>query len=163
MNNEIKEAVGELIKNATEKTKNNIHDEAAELLEQAIELDAENIRAWDLLGYVRWALKDFTGAEEACHKSLAIKPLGAYARKGLGISLAEQGKVDEGISELHHAMALKPLWIDPVHDLAMVLIKAERWEQAIPMLERCLEMDENLEAKFTPLLEKARAEVEKKA
>ena len=153
---EIKELVEDLIKNATSKTKAGVHDEAAELLEQAVELDSENTRAWDLLGFVRWSLGDIDGAEEANKKSLAIKPLGAYAHKGLGVCFADQGKLDEAISELHHAMALKPLWVDPVHDLAVILFRNERYEEAIPLLEQCLEMQPKLEAKLTPLLEKAR-------
>lgn len=155
---ELKEALDELIKNATKRTKDGQHDDAAELLEQALELDPDNVRALDLLGYVRWCLGDYKGSEEVNRRSLEIRPLGAYARKGLGIVLAEQGRVDEGISELHHAMALKPLWVDPLHDLCMVLLKAERYEQAVPMLERCIEMDPKLEKKLRPMLESARQE-----
>ena len=94
-------------------------------------------------------------------KSLEITPLGAYARKGLGICLADQGKVDEGISELHHAMALKPLWVDPVHDLAMVLLKAKRYEQSIQMMERAMELEPNLKKKLVPLINKAKSELMK--
>jgi tetratricopeptide (TPR) repeat protein len=154
--NELKEALDELIKKATKLTKAGQHDDAAEMLEQALELDADNVRALDLLGYVRWCLGDYKGSEEVNRRSLEIRPLGAYARKGLGIVLAEQGQVDAGISELHHAMALKPLWVDPIHDLCMVLLKAERYEQAVPMLERCLEMEPKLEKKLRPMLESAR-------
>jgi len=153
---ELREALDELIKKATKLTKAGQHDEAAEMLEQALELDAENVRALDLLGYVRWCLGDYKGSEEVNRRSLDIRPLGAYARKGLGIVLAEQGHVDAGISELHHAMALKPLWVDPIHDLCMVLLKAERYAQAVPMLERCLEMEPKLEKKLRPMLENAR-------
>lgn len=156
---ELKEALDELIKNATKMTKAGQHDDAAELLEQALELDPDNVRALDLLGYVRWSLGDYKGSEEVNRRSLKIRPLGAYARKGLGIVLAEQGMVDEGISELHHAMALKPLWVDPLHDLCMVLLKAERYEQAVPMLERCLEMDPKLEKKLRPMLDNARQKI----
>lgn len=155
---EIKELVGNLIKNASSKTREGLYEEAAELLEQAVELAPAETRAWDLLGFVRWSLGDIDGSEECNRKSLELKPLGAYARKGLGVCLAEQGKVDEGISELHHSMALKPTWVDPVHDLAMVLIRAERWEPALQMLERAVEMEPKLETKLRPLMDKARKE-----
>ncbi len=155
---EIKEAIADLIKNATKKTKAGVHDEAAELLEQALELEPENLRALDLLGFVQWSLGDLKASEETNRKSLKIRPLGAYARKGLGICLADQGKVDEGISEIHHAMALKPLWSDPIHDLVVVLFRAERYAEALPMIERALEVDEKLEAKLAPM----RAECKKR-
>jgi tetratricopeptide (TPR) repeat protein len=158
---EIKELVEDLIKKATRKTKDKVHDEAAELLEQVLELDPENTRALDLLGFVRWSLGDISGSEEVNRRSLAIKPLGHYARKGLAVCLADQGKIDEAIPEFHHAMALKPLWVDPVHDMAVCLLKAGRYPQAIKALEQCLEMDPKLEPKIIPLLEKARAEAAK--
>jgi tetratricopeptide (TPR) repeat protein len=160
---EIKELVEDLIKKATQKTKAKVHDEAAELLEQVLELEPENTRALDLLGFVKWALGDIGASEEINRRSLAIKPLGHYARKGLGVCLADQGKIDEAIPEFYHAMALKPLWVDPVHDLAVCLFRAGRFEQSIRWFEQCLEMDPKLAPKVTPLLEKARAEAAKGA
>ncbi len=155
---EVKEAINNLIREATKKTKAGEHEEAVELLEQVLELKPDDTRALDLLGYVQWSLGRLAEAEETNRRSLAIKPLNAYARKGLGVCLAEQGRVDEGISELHHAMALKPLWADPVHDLVVVLYKAGRYEQALPMIERALEIDPALETKLGPI----RAECEAK-
>jgi Tfp pilus assembly protein PilF len=130
-------------------------DQAEELLQQLLEEDDSDIRAWDLLGFVRWSQGNFAGAEECCHQSLARKPLGAYARKGLGVCLASQGRLEEGIVELHQAMALKPTWVDPVHDLAMVLWQAERYDQALPYLERALSMAPQLEVKLRPMIRRA--------
>jgi Flp pilus assembly protein TadD len=95
------------------------------------------------------------------HESLKVNPLGAYARKGLGVCLADQGKIDEAVSEIHHAMALKPLWVDPVHDLGVILYRAGRFEQALRYLEQALEMDPKLQAKLAPLIDKARREAKK--
>ena len=148
---EIKEAIADLIKEATKKTKAGVHDEAAELLEQVLELEPKNLRALDLLGFVQWSLGDLKASEATNRMSLKLRPLGAYARKGLGICLADQGMIDEGISEIHHAMALKPLWVDPVHDLVVVLFRAERYAEALPMIERVLELDEKLEAKLATM------------
>lgn len=157
---EMKEMVETLLKSASAKAKAGANEEARDLLEQAVELDAGSTRAWDLLGFVRWALSDIAGAEECNRKSLAIKPLNAYAHKGLGVCLADQGRVDEGVAELHHAMALKPLWTDPVHDLAVVLFRAGRYEESLRWLRQLVEMDPKLEAKVLPLIRQAEAKVE---
>ena len=155
--NEINELVETLIKKGNAKAAAGESEEAKELLEQAVELAPGSYRAWDVLGFVRWSLGDIEGAEDCNRRSLKIKPLNAYAHKGLGICLADQGKLDDGVAELHHAMALKPLWVDPVHDLAVVLFRNERYEDALRWLREALKMDSKLAGKLKPLIEEAEA------
>jgi len=143
------------LRQATTWAQSGRHAEAERLLQQLLDEDDSDIRAWDLLGFVRWSQGNFAEAEECCHQSLTRKPLGAYARKGLGVCLAAQGRLEEGINELHHAMALKPTWVDPVHDLAMVLWQAERYGQALPYLEQALAMAPQLGGKLRPMIRRA--------
>ncbi|HEY5960468.1 MAG TPA: tetratricopeptide repeat protein, partial [Polyangiaceae bacterium] len=77
-------------------------------------------------------------AEQACRRALAIEPHRAYSNKGLGLCLAKQGKLDEGLPYLHHAIAVEPNWFDPRWDLAVVLSEVGRYDEALAVL---VEMD----------------------
>ena len=124
MEPEEKEALALLVRKANRLAAEQKLDEAAELLDQVLDRDPGNIGALDVLGFVRYFQGDAEAALECCRRSLAIEPAGAYALKGMGICLAEIGEVDEGIAALETAIALRPDWADPHHDLGVVLLKA---------------------------------------
>lgn len=109
---------------------------AATLLDQVLAQDANNLRALDLFGFVRFFQNRFSEAEQYCRRALVIKPNHAYALKGLGLCLAKQGKLEEGITSLERAIGNAPGWFDPYWDLAIVLNDAGRYEQAVGVLER---------------------------
>ncbi|MBM4319213.1 MAG: tetratricopeptide repeat protein [Deltaproteobacteria bacterium] len=108
--------------------------EADTLLGEILAEQPDQLRALDLLGFVRFFQQRYAEAEQACRRALVLKPDHAYARKGLGLCLARQGRLDEGIAELQRAIALKPGWFDPYWDLAVVLDEGDRPQEALRIL-----------------------------
>jgi tetratricopeptide (TPR) repeat protein len=130
------EPLDALVRRAAAATEGRRFDEASELLARALERDPDNLRALDILGFVRFFQGRFEDAEQCCTRALSLAPDNAYAHKGLGLCLAKRGKLDEAIEELERAIALKPTWADPYWDLAVVLSGAKRYREAIAVLGR---------------------------
>ncbi|MDX9720649.1 MAG: tetratricopeptide repeat protein [Myxococcota bacterium] len=123
-------SIEELLNDATQAAQDRLLEYADELIAQVLEREPENLRGLDLLGFVRYFQGDPKAAEEACRKALAIEPEHAYAHKGLGLCLAKQGQVEQGLEHLRHAIELRPKWMDPRWDLTVTLIQAQRFEEA---------------------------------
>jgi len=88
----------------------------------------------DLFGFVRFFQGSFAEAEAHCRNALRVDPDRAYAHKGLGLCLARQGKIEEGIVSIERAITLRPSWFDPYWDLAVVLSDVGRFDEAIDIL-----------------------------
>ena len=111
-------------------------EEAHRLLLGVLEQQPDLLAALDLLGFVCFSLKDYAAAEGYNRRALAQKPDHAFAHNGLGLSLARQGRLDEGRAAIERAIALAPRWYDPYHDLAVVLAEAGQHDDACATLER---------------------------
>jgi radical SAM protein with 4Fe4S-binding SPASM domain len=111
-------------------------EEAQRLLVKAREQVPTELAVLDLSGFVAFFLRDYQAAETFNRAALAQKPDHAYAHNGLGLSLAKQGRLDEGRAAVERAIALAPGWYDPYHDLAVVLAEAGLRDQAHAMLDR---------------------------
>ncbi len=111
-------------------------EEAHRLLQKALGLAPDEVAILDLLGFVCFFLRDYEAAEKHNRAALAKKPDHAYAHHGLGLSLAKQGRLDEGRASVERAIALAPGWYDPYHDLAVVLAEAGLRAEAHAMLDR---------------------------
>ena len=59
-------------------------------------------------------------------RAIALSPNNAYARKGWGLCVAKQGRVDEGLASLERAIALRPEWFDPNWDFLVVCGESRR-------------------------------------
>lgn len=125
---------------ATQAVKNNDHAAAASLLEQALQLDPDNLFALDMLGFVRFFQGQVNDALELCDRALALAPDHAYAHKGKGICLAALGQLDRGVEHLQRAIVLRPNWGDPYWDLAVALYRAKRFDEAIVVLAQAAAM-----------------------
>jgi tetratricopeptide (TPR) repeat protein len=107
---------------------------AERLLNEVLADDASSLMALDLLGFVLYFLGRPAEAEQACRRSLAINPERAYPNKGLGLCLAKQGKLDQGLPYLGRAIELEPAWLDPRWDMAIVLSEVGRNDDALEVL-----------------------------
>jgi tetratricopeptide (TPR) repeat protein len=96
--------------------------------------EPHNLNALDLQGFVLYFLDRPAEAEMACRKALALEPNRAYSTKGLGLCVAKQGRIDEGLDLLRKAIQLEPHWFDPRWDLAVVLGDAKRFDEAFTVL-----------------------------
>ncbi|MGC4066583.1 MAG: tetratricopeptide repeat protein [Polyangiaceae bacterium] len=92
------------------------------------------IRALDLLGFVLFFQGRYAEAERACRRVLDLDSRHAYAHKGLGLCLARQGRVEEGVACLEEAIRIEPRWFDPRWDLAVVFKEAARILDALRVL-----------------------------
>lgn len=110
--------------------------DARERIIAGLALAPENLTLLDLGGFVCFFLGDYLATEGYCRRALAVKPDHAYAHKGLGLALARQGRVDEGVQSLERAIVLAPEWVDSYWDLAVTLLEAGRHDEALQAVER---------------------------
>jgi tetratricopeptide (TPR) repeat protein len=110
--------------------------DAREKINQGLALVPDDLTLLDLGGFVCFFLGDYLATETYCRRALAIKPDHAYACKGLGLALARQGHVDEGVQSLERSIALAPEWVDSYWDLAVALLEAGRPDEALHTVER---------------------------
>jgi GTP-binding protein len=113
-------------------------DEAIGLCHTILSGDPRHRGALDLLGFAHFFKKEFAVAEQWCRKTLDLYPEHAYAHKGLGLCLARQGKLDDGLPHLREAMRLEPKFFDPYWDTAVVLRDAGRYAEALEVLRHGL-------------------------
>jgi tetratricopeptide (TPR) repeat protein len=128
--------IGEILKQVRVALDEHDLGEARAKIRQGLAVEPTNLELLDLGGFVAFFLGDYLSTEEYCRKALAVKPDHAYACKGLGLGLARQGRVDEGVASLERAIALAPQWVDPYWDLAITLMEAGRTDQALQVVER---------------------------
>jgi tetratricopeptide (TPR) repeat protein len=127
-------------------------DEAEALLLQVLTLCSDNLKALDLLGFVRFFQGRYEECEKLCLRALEIKPDHAYAMSGLGMSLARQHKLDEGIAMLERAMATSPAWPEPYWDAAVILFEAGETVRAEAILQKGLQCAPKSHDRFEKLL-----------
>lgn len=129
--------VDRLIERARKAESLEVYEVAERCLARALDLEPEHLTALKLWGYVWFKLGDFARCLEINQKAVSLAPDDAYIQKGLGISLAKCGCVEEGIHALQKAIALAaPDFTDPYHDLAVVLVENNRVQEAIAVLEQ---------------------------
>lgn len=155
----------ELMRRGVKAAQDEDYDEAEDLIEQALEVRPGNVQAMNMLGYVFWKRDDPREAERYYRASLDVDPSDAYARKGLGLCLVDQGLVDEGVGEIKRAIDLRRNWAEPYHDLGIILARNKRFEESWQVLDVATKLDRKLVAQVGELLEqvKARAAAETKA
>jgi tetratricopeptide (TPR) repeat protein len=129
-------AVDTIIQQARAAINEHTLGEARERISQGLALQSDNLTLLDLGGFVCFFLGDYVATESYCRRALAVKPDHAYACKGLGLALARQGRVDEGVQSLERSIALAPQWVDSYWDLAVALLEAGRPDEALQVVER---------------------------
>jgi tetratricopeptide (TPR) repeat protein len=110
--------------------------DAREKISQGLALVPDDLTLLDLGGFVSFFLGDYLATEGYCRRALAVRPDHAYACKGLGLALARQGRVDEGVRSLERSIELAPEWADSYWDLAVTLLEAGRPDEALRAVER---------------------------
>jgi tetratricopeptide (TPR) repeat protein len=97
-------------------------------------------RAWEVLqdAYQAQMEGDYERAIELYRSSLDLCPT-AEAHTFLGWTYHFQGKLDEAIAECKRAIEIDPEFGNPYNDIGAYLIEQDRFDQAIPWLERAVE------------------------
>jgi tetratricopeptide (TPR) repeat protein len=81
---------------------------AADQLDKALTLDANNAEAHNLLGFVLGQQGDMASALAHLERSIALRPEWAEAHYNLGVALWYSGSKDKAISELRESVRLDP-------------------------------------------------------
>jgi tetratricopeptide (TPR) repeat protein len=97
-------------------------------------------RAWEVLqdAYQAQMEGDYDRAVELYHSSLELYPT-AEAHTFLGWTYHFQGRLDEAIAECKRAIEIDPEFGNPYNDIGAYLIELDRFDEAIPWLERAVE------------------------
>jgi Tfp pilus assembly protein PilF len=95
--------------------------------------------AWELLreAYRAQMSGDYDRAVDLYKSSLAIFPT-AEAHTFLGWTYHFQGKIDDAIAECKRAIQVDPEFGNPYNDIGSYLIQLEKYDEAIPWLERAI-------------------------
>jgi TolB-like protein len=116
---------------------------------RAVLLDPDLAEGWASLGVLAFeADRDWTTAELALKRAIALKPSYAWARSSLGDLLRPQGRVKEAIEQQRMALELDPL--SPVINvtLATSLAAARRSDESRVLYERALAAGDQALAHF---------------
>lgn len=104
--------------------------------------DSEN---WYYLGRVKYSENRFDEAIAAFQKCLELRPKFVLAANGLGLSYAGLNQVSAAADWLHKAIdwqeATKQLTPEPFTDLGDLLSQQGKFEEALPALQRAVEID----------------------
>src|SRR5436853_6491290 len=97
-------------------------------------------RAWEILqdAYQAQMEGDYDRAIELYRFSLEIHPPGE-AHTFLGWTYHVQGRVDDALAEGKGAITIDPDFGNPYNDIGAYLIEQNRFDEAIPWLERATE------------------------
>jgi tetratricopeptide (TPR) repeat protein len=97
-------------------------------------------RAWEILqdAYQAQMEGDYERAVELYQSSLELHPT-AEAYTFLGWTYHFQGRIEEAIAECKRAIEVDPEFGNPYNDIGAYLIELERFDEAIPWLERAVE------------------------
>jgi len=124
------------------------YPEAISLLTDHLSTHPRDKEALDLFGYVLFLQGEFAQAEACCRQALVLVPDDPYATTGLGLCLARQGRLDEGLVLLERSASSNPKWFDGTWDWLVVLRDAGRIDEAHRVLDRATNSIPSRRAEF---------------
>jgi len=114
--------------------------------QQAIALDPEDSDAHATLGLIAMNYEwDWRKAEREYKQALRLNPNNATAHHWYAEYLAAQGRFQESLAEIDHALEIDPLSLAIASDRGKVLYFGRRYDEAIVQLHKTLEMDPHFE------------------
>lgn len=110
-------------------------DAGRKALERAAQLDGRNPLPLVYRGDLELGARSHAAAEAAFREALRRQPDSTAAWKKLGVALDQQGRIVEAIAALERAQRLAPLDPSILLGLGIALCRAERWDDALEVLE----------------------------
>jgi serine/threonine-protein kinase len=105
--------------------------------QRAVLLDPDMAEGWASWGVLAFeADQDWTTAELALKRAIALRPSYAWARSSLGDMLRQRGRVKEAIEQQRRALELDPLSPQANSTLGLSLAVAGEWEESRARYER---------------------------
>jgi tetratricopeptide (TPR) repeat protein len=111
------------------------YKEAASLLKQLLDADADDFQAWTELGTARLMQNDATGAEEAYRRAAEVRPAFTLALLDLGRLLMAQQRYAEAVGPLSEAVRSRPDSADANYLLGETYLRVRKGSKAVPYLE----------------------------
>jgi serine/threonine-protein kinase len=110
--------------------------------ERAVELDPMLSEAQSALGSIRTREYAWQDAERRFRRAIELNPNNALAHLELGVSvLILQGRVEEGLAEVHRAVALDPLSPYTNTEAGRAFLLADRYKDAENQLRKAIALD----------------------
>jgi predicted O-linked N-acetylglucosamine transferase (SPINDLY family) len=113
-------------------------DEARQVLERAVALDARSADAHANLGFALHNLKRYDEARACLEKSVALKPNYPTAQKNLGNALLRLGRAEQAVAAFNRAIELKADDADAHCNRGVAEMQLKRYEAAALSVERAL-------------------------
>ena len=109
---------------------------AREVLQRSIEIDERNPVARQNLALTALHAGDWPASEVEAREAVALNPQLPLAWNYLGMSLANQGRVDEALEAWQRSVEVGPGDLDVLYNLATTAARTGRRDMARPALER---------------------------
>ena len=118
-------------------------EEGVEQLAEFVENHPDDEIAWTMLGNAYLGLDQNENAEEAFRNALAIDRDMARAAVGLGVTLRQQGEIDEAQKQYEHAIDVEPTYAIAHSSLAVIYLIQKDNKNAIRVAEKAAKLDPN--------------------
>jgi adenylate cyclase len=115
-------------------------EETLKAAERAIEIDPDLSDAHLALAYVRWRERDNVAAEREFRLALSLNPSHSQAHQAFAMFLEDHGRTDEALVEFLLAEGSDPLWHTPLFFHGFTLVWLSRLDEALPVIERYIEL-----------------------
>ena len=111
--------------------------------DKALQLDPDLASAHSARGHIKVQYEhDWDGAAKDYARAIELDPSLALTHHRLGLLYAMQGDTERALAQSARAQQLEPLWIALRGGAANFLYYAERYEEAIRLVEGAIQLDE---------------------
>lgn len=116
--------------------------QVVEVMSRALEVNPDNVRAHDRLGYAYGFIGDQDRSIEHYRKAIALEPRNPALHEGLGWELDRMGRIDDAVAAYRRAMAVAPARYQSHTLLANVYHRRYKFSEAIAEYEIALRLGE---------------------
>jgi len=111
-------------------------EQAKAKIEAELQKNPSSVEAYDLLGFLYSAQKDYANAVETLHKALRIAPQSAKTHNLLGNIYVSQGNIESAEKEFRASLRTDPANQEANYNLGLLLMSKKQAGEAIRCLER---------------------------
>jgi TolB-like protein/DNA-binding winged helix-turn-helix (wHTH) protein/Flp pilus assembly protein TadD len=137
-----------------------VYATALEYSQKAVSLDPMSSEAYASLGHSLMQNHRWNEGEVALRRAIELDPNNPYAAEYLAVLLGQKGRVDEGLQVSRQLAIANPVSADFQRIYAMMLYRDRKYDDAIALCERIIDLDPNHLTTYltlaTSLVEKGR-------
>jgi TolB-like protein/DNA-binding winged helix-turn-helix (wHTH) protein/Flp pilus assembly protein TadD len=137
-----------------------VYATALECSQKAVSLDPTSSEAYASLGHSLMQSHRWNEGEVALRRAIELDPNNPYAAEYLAVLLSQKGRVDEGLQVSRQLAIANPVSADFQRIYAMMLYRDRKYDDAIALCERIIDLDPNHLTTYltlaTSLVEKGR-------